>query len=146
MRKTLLAAAALLLIILPSAAARADENVPPPIALTAHFLQLSSDQVQALVSMIQTRETALRPIAEKLQADREALGKLVESANPDAAAVGRLLLSIHAAEVQANEVGRGAAAAFEEVLTPEQRGRLQLLRQAAQVEPAIPAFRAVGLL
>jgi hypothetical protein len=58
----------------------------------------------------------------------------------------RLLIEIHAAEKQAGAVAQSAAASFEAILTPDQRGRLQFVRQAAQVEPALPAFKAVGLL
>ena len=32
------------------------------------------------------------------------------------------------------------------VLTLEQQDRLNFLRQAAQIEPALPAFKATGLL
>jgi Spy/CpxP family protein refolding chaperone len=112
----------------------------------SNFLQLAPAQTLALITAIQTRDAALQPIAMKLHADQEALGKLLESSEADVAAVGRLLLEIRAAEKQASAVAQAAAAQFEAVLTPEQRGRLQFVRQAAQIEPAIPAFKAVGLM
>jgi Spy/CpxP family protein refolding chaperone len=134
-------AAVLILMMLLSAVVYAQE----PVAITANVLQLSEDQTHALVTMMQSRNEALRPIAERLQRDQEALGKLLESSN-DATAIGALLLEIHASQQQAGEIAHNAAAAFEAILTPEQQLRLQFIRQAAQVEPAIQAFRAVGLL
>jgi uncharacterized membrane protein len=145
MRRTCLTVA-LLLMILHSPLARADEGLPAPIVFVTNFLQLSGDQTGALIHMIQSRDAALQPIAMKLHADQEALGKLLESPAADPATVGRLLIEIRAGEKQANAVAHDAAVSFEEVLTPEQRQRLQFLRQAAQIEPAIPAFKAVGLL
>jgi len=116
-----------------------------PIAIASHVLQLSEEQTHALLAMVQSRNEALRPIAEKVHANEEALAKLLESSN-DPAAIGALLIEIHAGQKQVAEVARNAAAQFEAILTPEQQQRLQFIRQASQVEPAIQAFRAVGLL
>ena len=146
MRKTCLAVASLLLLLLHSPLAHADEKLPAPIVFVTTFLQLSQDQTSALITMIQARDAALQPIGVKVQTSREALGKLLDSPAADAATVGRLLIEIRTGEKQANTIARDAAASFEEILTPEQRARLQFVRQAAQIEPAIPAFKAVGLL
>jgi uncharacterized membrane protein len=145
MRKTAFAAAFLLLMILHPPLARANEELPAPIVFVTNFLQLSEDQTSVLISMIQTRDAALQPIAMKLHTDREALGKLLESPAADAAAIGRLIIEIHASEKLVGDVARSAAASFEEILTDDQRHRLQFVRQAVQIEPAIPAFKAVGL-
>ena len=132
---------ALPMMMLLSAIAYAQE----PIAVTANVLQLSEDQTHALVTMIQTRNDAIRPIAQALQSDQQTLAKLIETSN-DAVAIGTLLLQIHSDQQHAAEIARDAAAGFEAILTDDQRQRLQFIRQAAQVEPAIQALRAVGLL
>jgi uncharacterized membrane protein len=146
MRKSGFLAASLLLALFHSAPARAADDLPAPIVFVTNFLQLSDDQVSALIATIQTRDAALQPIVMKLQADREQLGQLLESPSADAASAGRLLLEIHNGEKQVGAVARQFASSFEEILTPDQRQRLAFVRQAAQVEPAIPAFKAVGLL
>jgi uncharacterized membrane protein len=146
MRKNALAVASLLLMILHSPLARADEQLPAPIVFVTNFLQLTEDQTRALITMIQARDAALQPIAATLQTDQEALGKLLDSPDADPATVGRLLIEIQALQKQASGVAHDAAASFEQTLTPDQLGRLQFVSQAAQVEPAIPAFKAVGLL
>ena len=147
MKKTCFPVALLILMILHSPVARAEEpQFPPPIALVRDVLALSEVQTRGLIAMIQTRDTAIHPIAEALQAKQAALEQLLGTPNPDAASAGQLLIEIHNGQQQISEVARTAATTFEEVLTPEQRQRLQSIRQAAQVAPAIPAFKAVGLL
>lgn len=146
MKKPCFALVSLLLMILHSPLARAEESLPAPILFVTQFLQLSEEQTGALITMIRTRDAALQPIATKVQASRQALGKLLEGPSADAPTAGRLLLEIRAGEMEANAVARDAAASFEAILTTDQRNRLQFLRQAAQIEPAIPAFKAVGLL
>ena len=146
MRKTCFSAL-LVLMILQSAPARADESqLSPPIAVVANVLALSEAQTGALIAVIQTRDAAIRPIAEALQAKQAALGTLLETPGADAASVGQLLIDIHSGQQQASGLAQAAAAKFDEVLTPEQRERLQAFRQAEQLAPAIPAFKAVGLL
>ncbi len=124
----------------------AEEPLPQPIVVVASVLQLSEDQIQAMVQMIQTRDDAVRPIAEAVQKDRQALEALLANPSPDPAAVGALVLRIRSGERQAMEVAQKAAASFASTLTPEQRDRLQFLTQAANVAPVLPAFKAVGLI
>lgn len=146
MKKTCLVAASLLLTILHTPLARADGELPPPIVFATNFLQLSAEQTRALVTMIQSRDSALQPIVAKIHASQEALARELESPGADALTAGRLLVEIHAGENQAATVARDAAAAFENVLRPDQRDRLQFLRQAARIEPAIQPFKVLGLL
>ena len=146
MRKALLAAASMVLMILHSPAARADDGLPPPVMFVTNFLQLAPEQTMALITMIQARDAALQPVAMKIQADQEALGKLLDSPDADPVTAGRLLIEIRTLERQAGAAAHDASAQFEALLTQDQRDRLQFVRQAAQVEPAIPAFKAVGLL
>jgi Spy/CpxP family protein refolding chaperone len=147
MRKTRFAAVLLALMILQSAPARADQSqLPPPIAVVANVLALSEAQTGALMAMIQSRDAAIRPIAEALQAEQASLGNLLETPGADAASVGQLVIEIHNGQQQASALAQAAAAKFDEVLTPEQRERLQSIRQAEQLAPVIPAFKAVGLL
>jgi Spy/CpxP family protein refolding chaperone len=145
MKKTCLIAA-ILLTTLHSALAQEPRELPPPIAVASNFLSLSDSQTQALIAMIQTRDAAIRPIAEQIQTNQKALAAMIESANPDPAAVGQLLISIHSGEKQVAAAAQSAAAAFAETLTPEQQQRMQLLGVAAQVAPVLPAFKALGLL
>jgi uncharacterized membrane protein len=135
------------LLILHAAVAHADEDQPPqPIVFATNFLQLSEVQTSALITMIQDREAVLRPIAGQLHDNQEALARLLDGSSPDPAAIGRLLIEIRGGEKRVGEVARQAAATFEGTLLPEQRQRLQLVREAAQAQPAIMVFKTIGLL
>ena len=122
------------------------QNVPQPVRVVATVLELSSDQVSALVTMLTDRERSLGPLQQQLQTKHQALVAALDTATPDAQAVGALLISIRALEEQMRTVAAAAASQFEESLAPEQRERLQMIRGAAQMCPAVPAFDAVGLL
>jgi len=145
MKNALVSLFAMIALVAPAAAAE-ESPLPQPIVVVASVLQLSEGQVQTMVEIIQTREAAMRPIAEGVQKDREALEALLATTSPDPAAVGTLVVRIRAGERNASEVAQKAAASFAETLTEEQREKLQFLAQAANVAPVLPAFKAVGLL
>jgi Spy/CpxP family protein refolding chaperone len=143
MKKTI--AAACLLVLVHSLAVHA-ADVPPPVAAVATILKLQNDQVAALSTMIQARDAAIRPLAEELQRHQQALEQALQTPDADAAAVGRLVLETHALGAKIDELRRQAAAQFEQLLTPEQVGRLQHIREAASLQEVVPPFRAVGLV
>jgi hypothetical protein len=138
MRKSFAFAAIILFL---SAAAGADE-----LQIVSTVLELSDEQKQILVETIQARETAVRPLAEQLHLRHEALGALMQSNDADAATLGQLLLEIRMIEREVARITREAAAQFEQSLDQDQLERLEHIRQAAQVCPAIPAFHAAGLI
>ncbi len=141
------AAVSLLVMIVHSPLARAQEpQLPQPVMVAASFLQLSEAQVHDLVAMIQSRDAAIAPIAQTVQANQAALAQLLETEAPDPAKVGQLLIDIHNGEKHAAELAQAAAAAFANTLSIDQRQRMQLVIQATQVAPVIPAFKALGLI
>jgi Spy/CpxP family protein refolding chaperone len=146
MKKSL--AAACLLVLAHSLPVHADDapQIPPPVAAVATVLQLQNDQVAALMAMIRSRDTAIRPLAEELQRHQQALEQSLQAPDADAAAVGRLLLETRALGAKIDEVRRNAAAQFEQLLTPEQLDRLHHIRDAAALQEVVPPFRAVGLV
>ncbi|HEX9460788.1 MAG TPA: periplasmic heavy metal sensor [Thermoanaerobaculia bacterium] len=147
MKKTCLAVVSLItLMMLHPAIARADAGeLPPPIAFVSSFLQLSEAQTASLIGMIQSRDAAIRPIAEALQAKQQALQGLLDTPNPDATAVGTLMVEINTGQHQIAAIAQSAAASFAATLTDEQKQRMNFVHQAVQVAPIIPAFKAVGL-
>ena len=122
------------------------QGVPQPVQVVAAVLELSSDQVTALATMLAAREQALGPSREQLQARHQALAAALDSATPDAQIVGQLVIDIRVLEQQMRTIAAASASQFEEVLTATQRERLQHIRAAARVCPAVPAFEATGLL
>ncbi|HXA18491.1 MAG TPA: periplasmic heavy metal sensor [Thermoanaerobaculia bacterium] len=147
MKKTCLAVASLItLMMLHPAAVRADAGeLPPPIAFVSNFLQLSEAQTASLIGMIQSRDASIRPIAEALQTKQQALQSLLDTPNPDAAAVGTLMIEILTVQHQIAAIAQSAASTFAATLTDEQKQRMNIVHQAEQVAPVIPAFKALGL-
>ena len=147
MKKTCLAVASLItLMMLHPTIVRADGGeLPPPIAFVSTFLQLSEAQTASLIGMIQSRDTAIRPIAEALQGKQQVLQSLLDTPNPDPSAVGTLMVEINAGQHQIATIAQSAAASFAATLTDEQKHRMDFVHQAEQVAPVIPAFKALGL-
>ncbi|HEV2718686.1 MAG TPA: Spy/CpxP family protein refolding chaperone [Thermoanaerobaculia bacterium] len=121
------------------------EELPPPVTAVVAVLELNNDQVQSLLTMVQARDAALRPLAEELQRHQQMLEQLLQSPDADAATVGRVVLETRAFTAKIGEVRAQANAQFEQVLTPEQSAKLQHIREAAAIQNVVNAFRAVGL-
>ena len=147
MKNLRIAAVSLLLMIhSPLTSAQEAPQLPPPVIAVATVLQLTEQQIAGLVTMIQNRDAAIRPVAETVQAEQASLAALLETPGADPAKIGQALIDIHTNEKHALEIAQAAAATFANTLTDEQRERMQLVIQAAQVAPALPAFKALGLV
>lgn len=112
----------------------------------ASVLELNNDQIQSLLTMIQTRDAALRPLAEELQRHQQALEQILRTPDADAAAVGSLVLETRALSAKIAELRAQASMQFEQVLTPEQGAKLQRIREAASIQEVVQAFRVAGLV
>lgn len=146
--KTLRIAAVSLLLMIHSPLTSAQEapSLPPPVTVVATVLQLTGQQIGDLVKTIQDRDAAIRPIAESVQKEQAALAVLLDTPGVDPAKIGQTLIDIHTNEKHASEIAQAAATTFASTLTDDQRQRMQFVTQAAQIAPALPAFKALGLL
>lgn len=117
-----------------------------PVAVVAHVLDLSNDQITAWSAILHARQTAIEPLAQQAQAQEQAIAEALGSANPDPLAVGQAFVALHALKVQIAAVNAKSASDFERLLTTDQLQRLNGIRGAAQVCPIVPAFAATGLL
>lgn len=124
-------------------AAIADDS---PLAVVAHVLSLSHEQVQALGEFLQARQEALRPAVQEVQAREQALAQQLQSAEPDPQAIGRLVIEIKRIQEQIQRAVVESDAALDGILNPDQRTRLEQIRGTAPVCGVIPAFKAVGLI
>jgi DNA repair exonuclease SbcCD ATPase subunit len=118
----------------------------PPLAVVAHVLELSEEQVQALSQFLQERQEALRPAAQEVHAREQALAQQLQSAEPDPQAIGRLVIEIRRIQEQIQRALAESDAALDEILNAEQRARLEQIRGAAPVCGVLPAFKAAGLV
>lgn len=138
-KRVLMIAVALALPI----AAVADDS---PLAVVAHVLSLSDEQVQTLGQFLQARGETLRPAVQEVQAREQALAQQLQAAEPDPQAVGRLVIEIRRIQEQIQRAVAESDAALDDILSPEQRARLEHIRGAAPVCGVMPAFKATGLM
>jgi uncharacterized membrane protein len=117
-----------------------------PVAVVAHVLELSEDQVTAWTEILHARQAAIEPLAQRAQAVQQQIGRALESTNPDAPTIGRALIEMKGLQGQIATANTHAAAQFELLLTSDQRERLKGIRAGAQVCPVIPAFQATGIV
>ena len=122
------------------------QPAPDPVAVVAHVLDLSSDQITSWSDILHARQAAIEPLIRQAQAQEQAIGQALGSANPDPLAVGQAVVALHALQLQIAAANAKSAADFEKLLTPDQLQRLNGLRGASQVCPIVPAFQATGLL
>lgn len=139
--KSLVAVFSMLLCVAPAFAQQ-----PDPVAVVAHVLELSPDQIMAWSEILHARHAAIEPLAQQAQAREQAIGQLVAGGNPDPLAVGRAIIELHGLQTRIAGVNAQSATQFEQLLTPEQLQRLEGIRAAAQACPIVPAFQATGLL
>lgn len=124
----------------------AQEGPPPPVQVVANILGLSQQQVASWMELLHARQVATQPLQEQLHAKRQAIATLLQLPQPDPAAVGQAMIDARNIEKQIGAIAVQTNAQFEQSLTDDQRGRLQHIREAAQVCPVVPAFQATGLL
>jgi len=117
-----------------------------PVAVVAHVLELSSDQITQWGDILHARQVALEPLVQQAQAQEQAIGQALAATSPDPLAVGQAVVAMHALQTQIAAVNAQSAADFEKVLTPDQLKRLNDIRNVAHVCPIVPAFQAAGLL
>ncbi|HEY6842822.1 MAG TPA: DUF2673 domain-containing protein [Thermoanaerobaculia bacterium] len=141
MKKSVLILIAAVCVVTPSFA-----QSPEPPAVVAQILALSQDQRTQWIAILQARQTAMQPFAEKAQAARQAVDQALSTENPDPSAVGQAIVALHSIQLQVATINSQAASEFEKLLTPDQLQRLNDIRGAAHACPIVPAFAATGLL
>ena len=123
-----------------------DPHLPAPFRAVAHFLELSPDQLQALLQLRQEMEPAL---AEARRLVGELQGQLDRNLHEEVAEaeeLGNLLLSLQEARQNVGHLHRSFVELFRETLGEKQRHKLHSVFRAAQLQKILPAFKQVGLL
>lgn len=137
---------ALILIAALGAVTPSFAQSPEPPAVVAQLLGLSQDQLTQWITILQSRQSAMQPLAEKAQAAQQAVDQALAATNTDPLAVGQAIVALHSIQMQLAAINSDAASQFEKLLTPDQLQRLDDIRGAAHACPIVPAFAATGLL
>src|SRR2546423_9736437 len=76
------------------------QPAPDPVAVVAHVLDLSSDQITAWSDILHARQAAIEPLVQQAQSQQQAIAQAVGTANPDPLAVGQAVVALHALQLQ----------------------------------------------
>ena len=126
-------------------AAEAADDPSTALQAVVRFLQLRPDQVEILQQLLQARQEAVAPLLQAIGEHERRLRELLESGGTPPE-VGQVVIELHALQAQVALVQQSFLANWENLLDPEQRQRLEAVRQAARLQPIVPAFRQLQLL
>jgi len=116
-----------------------------PIAVVAHFLGLTPDQLPVFEQALRERQQTLGPILQGIAMREQRIRELIASGGSPAE-IGVLVIQIH----QLRQAAEAAQAAFlarvESLLDAEQQARWRQVRAAARLQPVVPAFQALQML
>jgi hypothetical protein len=121
-------------------------QLPPPVQAVARYLELSPEQVEAWMGLLDGLHRQQRPLHEQVQGLEEELKLQLQQPEPDPAAVGQLVLEIQALRGQMRFNEEDYQDAFEDLLNEEQLEKLYFLRAASELAPLFPAFKETRLL
>ena len=122
------------------------EDIPPPLSLTAAFLELDADQIATLIFLLQERKQASAPIAQQIAQLEHTLEELLHTPEPAPAAVGTLVLQIRARRFALHQLKQEFVENFELELDDEQFHKLRTARKAKALAPVLDALDIVGLI
>lgn len=124
----------------------AQAPAPVPADALKAYLGLQDSQIESLRQLHQQHAQAMRSMMAELVAKQQALREQLDRGSTDATALGKALLEIESLRkrlMQAHEAVRNQAL---NLLTSEQRAKLDSLEQARKLEPAFRQAEALGLL
>ena len=119
---------------------------PHPVEAVAAYLELTPEQVDAWMVLLDEFHQQQRALHEQIRVLEEELKLQLQQPDPDPAAVGALVLEIHGLREQIRLNEEEYRDAFEALLGEGQLEKLYLLRAASELAPLFPAFKETRLL
>jgi periplasmic protein CpxP/Spy len=92
-------------------------------------LDLTDEQKAAFKSIMEEQRQVSEPQREQIQAVRQQVRQLLDSGKADPTEVGRLTIQAHTLGLQLREQHKRAFERFEAQLTPEQKAKLDQMKQ-----------------
>ena len=130
-----------------SATSSAEAYLEPEQALhiVAQFLQLTPNQVEALVELLRVRQETIAPLLQQI-AEREQQIQMLLQSGGDPAAIGQLVIEIYQLKQLIQRAQQDFMAAFMSLLSSDQKMRVRQVMLAARLQPVVDAFRTLHLL
>jgi hypothetical protein len=127
-----------------ASAAHADLDPGEALRLVAAFLQLTPNQVEALVELLRVRQESIAPLLQQIAEKELQIQALLQSGG-DPAAIGQLVIEIYQLKQLIQRVQQDFLAAFMNLLDSTQRARVRAVMQAAKLQPVVEAFQTLHL-
>lgn len=124
----------------------AEDEIPAPLRVVIHFLQLDEFQAQTLVRLMTEQRLRLAPIAAEIAQRQRYLDHLLGTEEPNPVEIGVLILQIRELKQHAEAIQHTVRNHFASVLNFDQQDRLKTIVLADSLQPVLPAFEAVGLI
>jgi hypothetical protein len=127
-----------------SSAVQASLDPGEALRIVAAFLQLTPNQVEALVELLRVRQETIAPLLQQIVDKEQQIQVLLETGG-EPAAIGQLVIEIHQLKQLIERAQQDFLAAFMDLLNSEQRNRLRAVGQAARLQRVVEAFRTLHL-
>jgi len=114
--------------------------------VVTRFLDLTEDQREDFISILQESHEAIKPLEEQRRVLRRELDTLLDSGEYDLADVGALTEEIHDLGHQIREIHQGMIDSLLTVMDDQQENRSRIVRRAAALQPVVNAYKALGIL
>lgn len=119
---------------------------PPPPAVVATFLGFTDEQAQQFGILLNQFQTTVHTLQEQIAALQQQLNTLLGQPHPDPAPVGKLVLQIHALGQQVEQAIQNYHELFANLLTPEQKQKIEEVTVASQLQPVVGSFVTLYLV
>ena len=131
----------------PAVEALVGDDPSPQFALrvVVAFLELTEDQVNALVGLLRERHEAVVPLIQAIHEKQRLIYEQLNSGAPDPATIGQLVIEVHQLLYQIHEAQEEFLAGFTALLNEEQLRRYHAMQLAQQLQPFLPAFQKLHL-
>jgi hypothetical protein len=118
----------------------------PSVTELKTYLSLSEAQVTSLQTIRQNLHTSIRSTMQQLQTKRQTLNTELAAGNTSAATLGQQLLDIQNLRKSVTAAQTASQAQALNVLTADQKTKLQVLTNAAALRPQIGEAMSLGLI
>lgn len=115
------------------------------LQVVAGFLNLNSDQVQALQLLLRARQQAATPLLQGIAERERRIQELLDSGG-DPAEIGGLVVEIQRLRQGVAQAQAEFLARFAGLLNQDQQQRWSAVQMAERLQPFLPAFQTLRLL
>jgi Spy/CpxP family protein refolding chaperone len=139
-------------LVVTAATTNALAQAPTPcdagraMEVIARFLDLTEDQWEDFVSILQESHADIKLLEDQQKALRRELDELLDSGQYDLSEVGAITEEIHDLGHQIRDIRKEMIESLLLVMDEEQEMKSGIVRRAAALQPVINAYKALGIL